>query len=181
MSKVFGLAVAAMMLTPLAVAQSPYAGEESRAIKSLSAKETAALERGAGMGMARIAELNHYPGPKHVLELATELELTRSQLEETEALFARVKTDAVELGRGIVVAEAELDGMFSDGSVTPETLEAAVLGIGEMRAKLRLVHLDAHLRQAAILTPGQIEAYDSLRGYGRKSGRSESEAPQGSL
>ena len=166
MIRVSVLLVAALLLAPLAVAQSPYAGEESRAIKSLSEKEKAALERGAGMGMARIAELNHYPGPRHVLELATELELTDSQIEETEDLFANVKISAVELGRQIVEAEAELDGMFSDGSVTPESLETAVLEIGEMRARLRHVHLDAHLQQAAILSPEQIEAYDSLRGYG---------------
>ena len=49
-------------------AQSPYAGEESRAIKSLSASEIQALRQGHGMGYAKAAELNHYPGPRHVLD-----------------------------------------------------------------------------------------------------------------
>lgn len=34
---------------------------------------------GGGMGCAKIAELNGYPGPKHVLELENELQLTEQQ------------------------------------------------------------------------------------------------------
>lgn len=34
---------------------------------------------GAGLGMALPAELNGYPGPRHVLDLAAELELTSDQ------------------------------------------------------------------------------------------------------
>ena len=33
------------------------------------------------------------------------------------------------------------------------------------RARLRGVHLNAHLEQAALLTPGQLTRYAVLRGY----------------
>jgi len=49
---------------------SPYAGQENRTIKALSQGEIKNFLSGAGMGFAKAAELNHYPGPKHVLELA---------------------------------------------------------------------------------------------------------------
>ena len=39
-------------------------------IKSLSQDDQSALLAGRGMGLARPAELNGYPGPAHVLELA---------------------------------------------------------------------------------------------------------------
>src|SRR5262249_20157560 len=44
-----------------------YAGRQTRAIKALSEEDIAPLLNGEGMGMAKAAELNGYPGPKHVL------------------------------------------------------------------------------------------------------------------
>ena len=71
----------------------PYAGQQARSIKSLSAEDVAALLKGEGMGMAKAAELNGYPGPVHVLTLADELRLTewikgmRIGLDPHEELF----------------------------------------------------------------------------------------------
>lgn len=39
------------------------------------------------MGLAKAAELNGYPGPLHVLELAVDLSLTAEQKAATETLF----------------------------------------------------------------------------------------------
>jgi len=52
---------------------SPYVGQEQREIKSLSPDEVKDYLAGKGMGLAKAAELNHYPGPAHVLELASQL------------------------------------------------------------------------------------------------------------
>ena len=52
---------------------SAYAGQQSREIKALSDQEVKDLQAGAGMGMAKAAELNRYPGPMHALELADQL------------------------------------------------------------------------------------------------------------
>lgn len=60
----------------LAAGTSPYAGEEAREIKALSPSDIDGLIAGRGMGYAMAAELNGYPGPAHVLELAEQLELT---------------------------------------------------------------------------------------------------------
>ena len=48
----------------------PYGGMQARPLKALSSEELADLKAGRGMGLALAGELNGYPGPKHVLELA---------------------------------------------------------------------------------------------------------------
>jgi hypothetical protein len=71
---------------------SPYAGQELRGIKALSQEDIEGLLAGTGIpfgGMAKPAELNGYPGPRHVLDAveAREFELTSGQQEQIEALY----------------------------------------------------------------------------------------------
>ena len=145
---------------------SPYSGQESRAIKALSEPEIAGLLAGKGMGYAKAAELNGYPGPKHVLELADELDLSPGQREQTQAVFARMEASARELGSSLVDAERELDSMFREGTVTTGSLAEALTRIGALQAQLRGAHLQAHLEQVRILEQGQVARYMELRGYG---------------
>jgi hypothetical protein len=65
------LATCALGLPKLAAEMfvSPYAGQQARPIKAVSDEDIAALRKGEGMGMAKAAELNGYPGPAHVLSL----------------------------------------------------------------------------------------------------------------
>ena len=64
------IAVLAAPVPLLAQAQhSPYGGEERREIQALSADEVNQYLAGAGMGYARAAELNRFPGPMHVLKM----------------------------------------------------------------------------------------------------------------
>ena len=65
---------------PAAAQTSGYSGQEDREIKALSVEDTADLLAGRGMGAARAAELNHYPGPAHVLELREQLGLSAEQI-----------------------------------------------------------------------------------------------------
>lgn len=165
MNKFASLLLFMIPVTLLASEQAPYAGEEQRRIKSLSAQEIESLRNGSGMGLAKLAELNHFPGPKHVLEVAGELELSPSQLASTEALYEEMLADAVALGKDILLAESRLDQDFTEKIISSGTLESALLEIGTLRARLRYVHLEAHLRQQKLLTSEQIQKYDELRGY----------------
>lgn len=144
---------------------SPYAGEENRAVKSLSEQEITALRKGDGMGFAKLAELNHYPGPKHVLEISTELGLSSSQVSDTQTLYDQMNARAVAKGEELIAAESRLDKEFEEKSITAHSLEAALLELGRLRAELRFVHLEAHLKQAQLLSADQILKYDSVRGY----------------
>ncbi|HYV03741.1 MAG TPA: hypothetical protein VFB82_04100, partial [Blastocatellia bacterium] len=75
----FFTAVSLIIVATAANAQTPYAGMQTRTIKSLSEQQVADLGAGRGMGLALAAELNGYPGPSHVLELADKLDLSVDQ------------------------------------------------------------------------------------------------------
>jgi hypothetical protein len=64
-------------------------------IPALTQQDIQNLETGAGMGFGEPAELNHYPGPKHVLEHAEDLALTE---EQHEAVGARHSIDGSSTG-----------------------------------------------------------------------------------
>ena len=51
------------------------------------------------MGLALAAELNGYPGPAHVLELADKLELSAEQRATINALFEFMKAEAFPLAQ----------------------------------------------------------------------------------
>ena len=108
----------------------PYTGMQARPLKALSSEELADLKEGRGMGLALAGELNGYPGPKHVLELAKELNLTDAQRVRTQELFNAMKAEAVPLGRQLIAAESDLDRQFSGRTVTPESLSTATAAIG---------------------------------------------------
>ena len=153
-----------------AASPSPYAGQQSREIKALSSAEQADLLAGKGMGLAKAAELNGYPGPAHVLELAGDLALSDAQRERTQALWQAMATRAKALGQQVLEAERELDALFASRQVTRERLSAQLDRIGALQAQLRAAHLDAHLEQARILTPEQATRYAALRGYADAAG-----------
>jgi hypothetical protein len=156
-----------LALLPGAVlAESPYAGYEGRPIKALSAQEIDDLLEGRGMGFAKAAELNSYPGPAHVLDLAPALAMTPGQQAAVEESRARMSVEAKRLGAELVAEEEALDRAFAHGHITPEELARRTALIGELQGLLRAVHLRAHLEMRKILTAGQIAQYDRLRGYG---------------
>jgi Spy/CpxP family protein refolding chaperone len=158
-------ATAILLVASNVLAASPYKGEEVREIKALSAEDVAAYLTGQGMGFAKAAELNGFAGPKHVLELASELDLTAEQRMRTQALFASMQTKAVALGRQLVDEERKLDRLFASTSISRDSLQESVARIGELQADVRAAHLEAHLDQARILTPEQRAHYLRLRGY----------------
>lgn len=116
--------------------------------------------------MAKPAELNHYPGPRHVLDLAAKLELTKDQIKRTEDIYADMRKSAVRLGREIVKKERALDQAFVRANISGESLRREIMELGRLWAELRLVHLKAHLAQKKILSAEQVARYDRLRGYG---------------
>jgi Spy/CpxP family protein refolding chaperone len=144
---------------------SPYAAQATVAIKALSPAEVDDLLAGRGMGFAKAAELNHYPGPRHVLDLGEPLALTPGQRVRTERLFAGVQAAAQELGRRLVAAEAGLDALFAAGRADEAALARQVGEVARLQGELRATHLSAHLEMRRILAPEQVALYDRLRGY----------------
>lgn len=160
------IVLAAIAASSAAVAQTPYAGTQSRAIKALSGEQVADLTAGRGMGLALAAELNGYPGPSHVIEMADKLALTAEQRSQIETLFNSMKAEAMPIGAELIQREAALDRQFADRTVTPDSLRSATAAVAATQGALREAHLKYHLSTAALLTPEQIKTYVELRGYG---------------
>ncbi|MGE5413667.1 MAG: Spy/CpxP family protein refolding chaperone [Syntrophomonadaceae bacterium] len=150
-------------------AASPYARAQGEEIKALTAAELQAYREGTGMGLAKPAELNHYPGPRHALDLRGEIGLTDAQATALESAFQRMHAAAVELGDRIVEKEEELDRAFASGSIDEPSLRRLTGRIGGLQAELRAVHLAAHLETRRLLTAEQVARYDALRGYASSS------------
>jgi hypothetical protein len=129
---VFALA----LYTTLAQMQQPYAGLDARPIKAPSDEQVADLRAGRGMGLALAAELNGYPGPAHVLELAESLGLSEAQRTKMQELFAAMKVETVPLGEKLIAEEADLDRQFASKAITEAKLVAAMQAIGSTQAVL---------------------------------------------
>ena len=151
---------------------SPYAGQQDRPIKALSDEEILSYLNGEGLGYAKAAELNRYPGPRHVLDLATQLGLTEPQKQRVQGIYDAMHEKAARLGKEIVSHEAVLDSLFSSRIIDSAGLRSLVSEIAQLQGDLRATHLQAHLAVTRILAPDQILAYDRLRGY---SGSTEHE------
>ena len=150
---------------------SPYVLQQASPVRGLSAQEVDDLLNGRGAGFARTAELNSYPGPRHVLDMRTHLELTPSQLEATERIFTAMQREAKRLGREIVDRETALSAAFAERRIDADRLRSETAALAALYGQLRATHLAAHLEMTALLTPDQIAKYDQMRGYGAGAAR----------
>ena len=156
--------------TPHQILESPYSGQQDRPIKGLSPSDVEGLEAGSGMvlgGLAKTAELNGYPGPKHVLEAfhADAFVLTDAQYERIDALFNEMLIEAQRLGQLLLAAELALEQAFQSGEIDAEQLSTLTATAAAAQGALRAHHLSYHLKTHAVLTPDQVDAYNRLRGY----------------
>lgn len=149
----------------VAAADKPYAGQQTRSIKALSDEEIADYLQGNGMGLSKVAELNHYPGPKHVLDQADELSLSPAQLAKAKEIWQAMDVKARALGDAIVARETELEMSYSSGTATPADTRTVLDDLARLHADLRYTHLSAHLAMRSVLSADQIARYDVLRGY----------------
>jgi hypothetical protein len=156
--------------SPSGSIQSPYQGQETRKMKALSQDDIDGLLNGAGTpfgGMAKPAELNGYPGPRHVLDAvaAGDFQVTGEQLAQIESLYDSMKAEAIGLGQTIVETEETIDTAFSSITMTEEFLKDKIALSAGLYGQLRVVHLKTHLSMIDILTPEQVDHYNVLRGY----------------
>src|SRR5438552_6985682 len=104
--KIFARAALSMFVlvfvASAAAGDKPYTGQQVRGVKALSDQEIADYLQGHGMGLSKVAELNHYPGPRHVLDQADDLGLTKEQLAKAKAIWEGMDSKARTLGTMIV-------------------------------------------------------------------------------
>jgi hypothetical protein len=157
--------IAAALAIGSAIAETPYAGMQTRSIKALSDQQIADLRAGRGMGLALAAELNGYPGPSHLLELADKIGISDAQRNRVRSMFEAMTAETIPIGERLIAQEAALDKLFVDQAITLDKLIAATSEIGATQAQLRAAHLKYHLSTVSMLEPSQIQQYSALRGY----------------
>ena len=134
-------------------------------IKALSSDEISQLERGGGFGHGRAAELNHYPGPGHVLDLADELGLEPDQVARLSAIEARMRAETAPLGARMLEQQRQLETSFARGTAEPDRIHVLSQAMAGTEAELRASHLTAHLEARAVLSGEQLARYEFLQGY----------------
>ena len=144
---------------------SPYAGQETRSIKSLSAEDLAELRQGGGWGLAMAAELNGMPGPAHLLELKDRIPLSTGQVAAITTIFRNMRAAAITEGKRLIAREETLEKAFRNANLDDRSLRELLSEIGQARTALRYVHLAAHLKTLPLLSDDQIARYNILRGY----------------
>jgi Spy/CpxP family protein refolding chaperone len=127
------------------------------------------LENSEGAGMGSYADLNGYPGPKHVLDMQDSLNLSEEQLKDVQSIFDAMKESTRSTGEAIIAREVELESLFRSGKATREVVKRVSKEIGALRGELRAAHLVAHIQAKQVLTKDQIATYDSLRDKERHS------------
>ena len=145
--------------------QTPYAGMQNRAIKSLSDNDIKELRRGGGWGLALSAELNGMPGPAHMLELKDQIALNLDQVAKTQALLDDMRKAAIPTGERLIAAELALENAFAKGAVEEASLRRLLAEAESARTELRFIHLSQHYKTVQFLKPEQIKRYNILRGY----------------
>jgi Spy/CpxP family protein refolding chaperone len=170
--KVMTLLLALLICTPFSTlaqhnhgAQTPYAGMQNRAIKSLSDNDINELRRGGGWGLALAAELNGLPGPSHLLELKDKIPLTPDQVDKTQMLLDEMRKAAIPAGERFIAAEKALEAAFASGKVDEASLRRLLADTESARSELRFIHLSQHYKTVLFLKPEQIKRYNILRGY----------------
>ncbi len=147
---------------------SPYAGQQNRDLKAFPPQVIKQLENGSGMpfyGMAKPAELNSYPGPKHILQGKKELELSAEQEKQIQQIYDSMDQKAEALGDSLLANERKIEKAFSSGGINQKKLREMVNRSGALYGKLRFTHLQAHLKAKAVLSEEQNQQYDEWRGY----------------
>jgi len=146
---------------------SPYAGQftTADAIRALNQDEVAQIRAGEGAGLAKTAELNGVPGPRHVLDLAADLGLSADQVAKIQPIYDEMRAKAVGAGAAYLAAQEALETDFRSGRLMSDALRTRVGDVARLRAELEGAHLAAHLATAAVLSADQTAHYNTLRGY----------------
>jgi Spy/CpxP family protein refolding chaperone len=147
-------------------------------VRGLSAQEVDDLLNGRGAGYARTAELNNYPGPRHVLDLKKELDLSSDQEKQIQAIYEQMHAEAEQIGQEIVQREAQFSAAFAGGIISEAGLQAQTEQLALLYGQLRAAHLQAHLQITPLLSAEQIAAYNTLRGYTSAGGQPTSAGHQ---
>lgn len=129
---------------------------------AMSAPEAIAVMAGEDAGLARLADVHGWPGPRTVLANAEALNLAPDQVRIAENIEAEFEIEAREIALAWLAVEAELDEAFRSGRASKGKVQALTQQSGALRAELRALQLSAHIEMRPNLTRDQLESYSRL-------------------
>ena len=142
------------------VAHAAHGEEESNlADTSLTKEEVNAYLTGGGLDIDRVADINHFPDPKRVIQIKDLLNLNRAQNNRTTISYKLMRKYAIKTGRKIVRKENQLNNLFQQAAVDLSAVKKLVHEIAILKGELRFVHLRARVNQKSYLTNEQISTY----------------------
>ncbi|MEM7646715.1 MAG: hypothetical protein AAF203_07400 [Pseudomonadota bacterium] len=149
--------------------KSPYVKQKNNQIKAITQNDLEGLEKGSGMpfgGMAKAAELNGLPGPRHVLDMEEEIQLSKTQKKQVAEIFEKMNREARKWGAELIEIERLMDTKMKTGEIKSGSLQRLVRQSAIKYGELRFSHLVAHLETAKVLSKDQVQIYNKVRGYG---------------
>ena len=173
-----GTGVLWYLTPPPAEIPSSYVSQLDSPVRGLSVQEVDDLLNGRGAGYARSAELNSYPGPRHVLDMQQTLDLSPEIVSQVETIFNYMEASAQKLGREIVQGEAELSQGFAERTLSETEMQVQVEELARLYGQLRATHLQAHFQTRPLLSAQQIDVYNFLRGYVSDAASTKSDGHQ---
>ena len=142
---------------------SPYAGQEARAIKSLSADDDRRVPARRRLGLAKAADVNGVPGPAHLPEIEGRISADDDQVAAVSAIFAAMQAEAIAGERRLIARRARARRRVL-GAASPMRACAAMLAVIEAsRSAPRYIHLAALRPPRALLDRGPRMARLSSR------------------
>jgi hypothetical protein len=133
-------------------------------LKTLTGKEYNALIKGEDIyGMARAAEMNHYPLPDKVLTYKREMNLGPGQISKIKAIAKELHRKKLEMGLIIITNERTIDSLFRTNKFNNGSLIFYANRYGLYMGEIRNAILQACLATHYLLSAGQIAKLEALQ------------------
>jgi hypothetical protein len=133
-------------------------------VRTLTYQQYQAYLKGeADEGMARVAEMNHYPMPDKVLKWKNELDLSPIQIKKITEASTYMRRRRLQIGGSIIDNEKKLDSLFKHNRMDDGNLIFYTGRYGAYRGELMNAMLYACLSTQKLLSQQQMTKYESLQ------------------
>ena len=133
-------------------------------VRTLTYQQYNAYLKGeAGVDMAMVAEMNHYPMPDKVLKLKYELDLSPTQIKKLEEINNYMRRRRLQIGGSVINTEKALDSLFRTNKIDDGTLIFYTNRYGLYQGELKNALLQACFATEKVLAPQQITRFEALQ------------------
>lgn len=159
------LGLLAMVCSQLLFAQDSL--QQVSPLKFISSQNYQYYKNGGNSDLYLIAEVNNYPSPGSVLQLAKELSLTTDQKHQVNMIHIELNRKVKEMGGFLIKEQTKLNQLFETRKIDEGSLIYYTNKIGALEGELRNAYLRAHLRTSTLLSAQQLKKYQDINNKGK--------------